>query len=343
MPEPASDVFVSYKREDRTRVAPLVERLRAAGLTVWWDADIPGGASWRPELIRHLDAAKCVVVVWTERSVSNGADFVIEEAERARQRGVLVPIRLDPVQPPIGFGQIQTLDLSEWPRNRDAAGFGELVGAVQAIAKGTPRSHRPIPILRRRRNLAGSAATAAVIIGIGIALDLAGVRSAICTVPGVNAACGELGVAGVPSRSERAAWLARPVGDCEWLRTLVSRRPDGPYASEALKRLQAARTVREATWHPETHRLQLFVRMGLQSLPSRTAAEADALARGDAEAQQLCARYDGELFRHRSATIDDKALAWQCETRNGGVRCSLETQVLCEVESRRTVAREVCE
>ena len=43
------DVFVSYKREDLERVAPLVTGLRNAGFSVWWDADVPGGQTWRPE------------------------------------------------------------------------------------------------------------------------------------------------------------------------------------------------------------------------------------------------------------------------------------------------------
>ena len=38
-----SDVFVSYKAEDRARVEPLVERLEAEGLSVWWDARVSGG------------------------------------------------------------------------------------------------------------------------------------------------------------------------------------------------------------------------------------------------------------------------------------------------------------
>ena len=36
-----SDVFVSYKAEDRPRVEPLVESLEAEGLSVWWDAHVP--------------------------------------------------------------------------------------------------------------------------------------------------------------------------------------------------------------------------------------------------------------------------------------------------------------
>ena len=38
-----SDVFVSYKAEDRPRVEPLVEALESEGLSVWWDARVSGG------------------------------------------------------------------------------------------------------------------------------------------------------------------------------------------------------------------------------------------------------------------------------------------------------------
>ena len=91
-PPPAIDVFVSYKREDRLGVVPLVERLRAESLQVWWDADIPGGSTWRSEILQHLDLARCVVVVWSDASVSESGDFVREEAGRAKQRGVLLPV-----------------------------------------------------------------------------------------------------------------------------------------------------------------------------------------------------------------------------------------------------------
>ena len=49
-----TDVFVSYKAEDRRRVRPLVEALKADGYSVWWDEQIGGGAA--PGLAR-LDAS----------------------------------------------------------------------------------------------------------------------------------------------------------------------------------------------------------------------------------------------------------------------------------------------
>jgi serine/threonine-protein kinase len=41
----ATDVFVSYKAEDRSRVKPLVDALEDRGFIVWWDVHIGGGAN----------------------------------------------------------------------------------------------------------------------------------------------------------------------------------------------------------------------------------------------------------------------------------------------------------
>ena len=87
----ATDVFVSYKAEDRARLRPLVAALEAEGFTVWWDTHIGGGAHWREDIQEHLDAAKCVIVVWSKRSVGIEGDFVRDEANRARKRGAYMP------------------------------------------------------------------------------------------------------------------------------------------------------------------------------------------------------------------------------------------------------------
>ena len=67
-----SDVFVSYKAEDQRRVRPLVDALEAEGLSVWWDAEIGGGAAWRQSIEEELDAARCVIVIWSKRSAGPG-------------------------------------------------------------------------------------------------------------------------------------------------------------------------------------------------------------------------------------------------------------------------------
>ena len=84
-----SEVFLSYKAEDRARLKPLVAALEADGCHVWWDAHIGGGTDWREEIQDHLDAARCVIVAWSERSVGHDGSFVRDEAGRARGKPTL--------------------------------------------------------------------------------------------------------------------------------------------------------------------------------------------------------------------------------------------------------------
>jgi len=82
-----NDVFVSYDHDDRDRVRPLVEAIEQRGLSVFWDRDIPPGSSWDDVLERSFDRARCVVVVWTERS--RESKWVRTEASaRAKLRAV---------------------------------------------------------------------------------------------------------------------------------------------------------------------------------------------------------------------------------------------------------------
>ena len=109
-----SDVFISYKAEDRPRVQPLVDALESEGLSVWWDARVGGGEAWRESIAEHLDAARCVLVVWSKRSTGPEGRFVRDEASRSQHRGTYLPVTLDKVQPPLGFGEMQALSLTGW-------------------------------------------------------------------------------------------------------------------------------------------------------------------------------------------------------------------------------------
>ena len=52
-----TDIFVSYKAEDRTRLVPLVSALESEGFSVWWDSLIGGGARWPVAAKRLRDRA----------------------------------------------------------------------------------------------------------------------------------------------------------------------------------------------------------------------------------------------------------------------------------------------
>jgi len=168
MTSSAADVFVSYKAEDRRRVEPLVAALEAEGFSVWWDAHIGGGTHWREDIQDHLDAAKCVMVAWTKRSVGHDGDFVRDEATRARKRGTYLPVRLEAVEPPLGFGEVQALSLHGWKGDRTDPRFRAVADAVRSRITGKDVAHDPAhfaePRVSRRAVVAGGASVAAVAV-----------------------------------------------------------------------------------------------------------------------------------------------------------------------------------
>ena len=101
-----ADVFISYAREDLVHAQRLVETLTQAGCTAWWDPHIRLGEMYPEVIERELEAARCVVVLWSRHSVKS--EFVREEADSGKKRGILVPIRLDDAPLPYGFRMLQT-------------------------------------------------------------------------------------------------------------------------------------------------------------------------------------------------------------------------------------------
>jgi serine/threonine-protein kinase len=162
-----SEVFLSYKAEDRARLKPLVAALEADGCHVWWDAHIGGGTDWREEIQDHLDVARCVIVAWSERSVGHDGSFVRDEAGRAREHHTYLPICIDAVKPPLGFGEVQAISLTGWKGNRKDPRYQALLTAVRARLAG--EAPPPIPenlatprISRRAAIAAGGAGLVAV-------------------------------------------------------------------------------------------------------------------------------------------------------------------------------------
>ena len=111
-----ADIFVSYKSEERDRVEPLVRFLEHQGWSVFWDRKTPPGKDWDTWIGQNLTDAKCVVVVWTEQS--KVSPWIREEANYGKGRGILLPVKLDAVEPPFGFTLIQAADLTTWQGQR---------------------------------------------------------------------------------------------------------------------------------------------------------------------------------------------------------------------------------
>jgi hypothetical protein len=130
--------FVSYAREDKERVLPIVEYLTSRRIEVWWDDHLAPGDQWAFVLQEKLNDASCVVVAWTPASVRS--QFVAAEVQRAAldhgwNRGRLVPLLLDShaaPEIPVPFNSFQYLDLTEWDGHaiRPLSRLGSVVGAL---------------------------------------------------------------------------------------------------------------------------------------------------------------------------------------------------------------------
>jgi len=333
--------MVSYKREDEPRVAVLVRALRAKGLEVWWDQALPSGESWRANIQAALDQAGCVVVVWSYGSTGPDGGFVRDEATRALARGILVPVAIDPVMPPLGFGEVQALDLKRWKGRPNDPFLLDLVGACRAKLDGQPTPAAKGPSVRLYRRLrAGAASLAATGLVGALATNVGGLQTTLCTVPVgqplLSDVCGGLGLGGRPGRDERVVWEARGKGSCADLRAFITRFPSGANRRLAADLLAAETVERATTWSSTPRAARGYVRQSVNGFASQAAAQADAMTRAQADAASLCAPPDAN---QRLDGVAVSPVAYDCRPGLGGAVCALDYSATCRLESRPLVER----
>ncbi|MDH4114770.1 MAG: TIR domain-containing protein [Burkholderiaceae bacterium] len=160
-----ADVFVSYARGDKARVAPLVAAIQAQGWSVWWDPEIDAGQQFDDQIEVELKSAKAVLVVWTPTSAASR--WVRGEAREAADRGTLVPVRFEGASLPMDVRAIHTTELDGWGEDPASAPFQSLLRSLSAMIA--------------RRDAPAAAAT-----GAQPAPSTAPPRLAICVLPFAN-------------------------------------------------------------------------------------------------------------------------------------------------------------
>ncbi len=151
--ESAGDIFISYSRADLSLIDALARDLEAEGYSVWWDQKIKGGERFRKATLAAIEAARAVIVLWSEASVDS--DWVYDEASRAGNK--LIPMRLSDldigsINPP--FGEFHTLLVNDRPGLKAAlARLGvlprdKLRGGMRSMGEApgprrAPRNDRP--------------------------------------------------------------------------------------------------------------------------------------------------------------------------------------------------------
>jgi len=116
-----ADIFLSYSRSDQPRARQFEHALEACGWTVFWDRELLPGEGYRRAIENELKQARCVIVLWSRISIESG--WVIDEAESGKGHGRLVSIRIDDVEMPLGFRQLQAATLLDWSGDVDNPEF----------------------------------------------------------------------------------------------------------------------------------------------------------------------------------------------------------------------------
>jgi tetratricopeptide (TPR) repeat protein len=163
---PPPDVFVSYAREDRPLAEQLAHALSTSGLQVWWDRDLAAGSEFTAVIEAKLLGAAVVIVLWSADSVRSS--FVRDESSRALKQGKLLPVRIDDIELPLGFGQLHTLDLLDWDGDADDDMFQTLLFEVRQRQQQAPGLPPERPRLGRRwprRSTLMTAAALALALG----------------------------------------------------------------------------------------------------------------------------------------------------------------------------------
>jgi TolB-like protein/tetratricopeptide (TPR) repeat protein len=147
--------------------------MQSAGLDVWWDTLIEGGAEFAKTIEAAINTCDAVVVAWSQASVAS--DWVLDEAARGRELRKLVPVSLDGTEPPMGFRRYHSIDLAGWQGEAGAAEIDAIVRGVAALPGSVSPSHvispgapasKPQTVSRRHLLLGAGVAAAAGVAGL---------------------------------------------------------------------------------------------------------------------------------------------------------------------------------
>src|SRR5262245_55841338 len=180
---PRKTVFLSYARADQSQASKLALALETAGLAVWWDGLIEGGAAFAKSIESELDHCDAVIVLWSKASAES--DWVLDEASQGRDLRKLVPVSIDGSLPPLGFRQYHAIDLAKWRGLPASPEIESIVRSVAAASSAAPHSPVRPPASASRR---GISRRGIVMAGAGIAVaGAAGIfawRSGVFRAPG---------------------------------------------------------------------------------------------------------------------------------------------------------------
>jgi adenylate cyclase len=138
-----SDIFISYARSTAKQAARVAEALRGLGYSVWIDDDLPAHRTYSRVIEEQMTAAKAAVVIWSADAVRS--EWVLSEANRAREDRKLVQVTTDIARLPMPFDTIQCSDLTGWTGDLAAPGWRKVVASIAHLVGGSGPPVAPAP------------------------------------------------------------------------------------------------------------------------------------------------------------------------------------------------------
>jgi tetratricopeptide (TPR) repeat protein len=133
-----ADVFISYKSERRAAARHVAEILSCYGYSVWYDYSLVKGRDFSTQIDKEIRAAKALVALWCSRSVH--AEWVKEEVDLGRALGILVPVKIEPCELPVGNRLKDYVNLQSWDGSPRSYILDPLLDAVAKLVGRQPQA-----------------------------------------------------------------------------------------------------------------------------------------------------------------------------------------------------------
>ncbi len=133
-----ADVFISYAHSTAKQAQSAAAALRALGYSVWLDDDLTSPRAYTHAIEEQLVSAKAALVIWSADAAKS--EWVLSEANRAREGHKLVQLVIDKTRLPMPFDQVQCADLAGWSGEGEHPHWPKVLAGIEGLVGGASLS-----------------------------------------------------------------------------------------------------------------------------------------------------------------------------------------------------------
>jgi hypothetical protein len=143
-------IFVSYTRQDESRVHPLANGLRLLRHEVWLDDELTGGQAWWDTILRRIRESDALLLALSPAALASQA--CQREMEYATSLGKpMLPVMVSQVLPELLSPDVAAIHIVDYTTPGEAAVF-RLAGALSMLPSA-PTLPDPLPVPPQCRSL----------------------------------------------------------------------------------------------------------------------------------------------------------------------------------------------